>query len=91
MSTPSSAGSLGPLAPLLAIVAQQIRPLLGLLVIHTIFGAMLVPLLVALLYFSPVKGRWAPMFSFVIFDVLLGLGVATWNDSWIVGLIAVIE
>jgi hypothetical protein len=90
MSTPSSAGTLGPLAPLLSMVAKQIRPLLDLLVIHTIFGAMLIPLLVALLYFSPVKGRWTPMFSFVIFDVLLGLSVATWNASWIVGLLAVI-
>jgi hypothetical protein len=60
MSTSSSADSLGPLAPfapLLTLVAEQIRPLLGLLVVHTIFGAMLVPLLVALLYFSSVKGR----------------------------------
>jgi hypothetical protein len=86
MSTPSSADGLGPLGPLIAMMTQQIRPLLGLLVIYTIFGAMLIPLLVALLYFSPGKQRWTPMFSFVVFDVLLGLGIATWNAYWLVSL-----
>jgi hypothetical protein len=84
MPTPSPADMLGPLAPLLLMMIKEMRPILGLLMIYTSFGAMLVPLLVALLYFSPGKRRWTLMFSLVVFDVVLGLSIATWNAYWIV-------
>jgi hypothetical protein len=84
--SPLSVDSLGPLGPMMEMMAQEIRPVLGLLVIYTTFGAMLIPLLVALLYFSPTKRRWTPIFSFVIFDVLLGLGFATWTAYWLVSI-----
>jgi hypothetical protein len=45
---------------------------------------MLVPLLVALVYFSTPKHRQVYMFWFVILDVILGIAVAAWYGSALV-------
>jgi hypothetical protein len=74
-------GSLPILAPLIDAFAEAIRPLLGILMIHTIFGAILIPLLITVTYLSTSKQRRGYMFWSVFFDMLLGLGVAGWEVS----------
>jgi hypothetical protein len=82
----SSVDDVDALRPLLSMMSGQKRTLLGMIMIYTIFGAMLVALLVALFYFSSGKRRWTPIFSFVIFDVLFGLAIAIWNVHWMASL-----
>lgn len=72
--------------PLFKAFAEASRPAQNLLMLHTIFGAILVPLLITMVYFSTLKQRHAPMFWFVLFDVILGLGVACWHISAMVRL-----
>jgi hypothetical protein len=72
--------------PLFKAFAEASRPVQNLLMLHTIFGAILVPLLITMVYFSTLKQRHKPMFWFVLFDVILGLAVACWHISVMVRL-----
>jgi hypothetical protein len=72
------------LGPIPASSTHELHPSLGRLMIHTIFGAMLIPLLLAILYVSSPQLQGAPLFWLVLFDVILGLSVAIWNDSVLV-------
>jgi hypothetical protein len=78
-SSPNGIPSL--FAPIIALYANATRPLLGLLLINAMLGAICIPLLLALVYFSGAHIRRSPIFILVLLDVLLGLGIA----SWIVG------
>jgi hypothetical protein len=70
--------------PLVDAMTKQMRPLLGLVMIHTVFGAMLVPLLLALLYFSTPSTRKTPLFWVILFDVCIGIAIAIWDDTEVV-------
>jgi hypothetical protein len=74
MSAPSN--PLEILKPLISSMTKMISPLLSLLMIHTIFGAMFVPLLLALIYFSTPRTRKMPLFWIILFDICLGLVIA---------------
>jgi hypothetical protein len=78
MSAPSD--PLDILKPLISAVTKKLRPLLGLLMVHTVFGAMLVPLLLALIYFSNARIRRTPLFWVILFDICIGLAIAIWDD-----------
>jgi hypothetical protein len=80
------ASSIGLIGPLVSAFAHEVRPLLGLLMIHTIFGSMIIPLLLSLIYFSSSQLFRSPIFWLVMFDVALGLSVAIWSDVTVVRL-----
>jgi hypothetical protein len=84
MSAPSD--PLNIIEPFISAFAEQMRSLLGLLMIYTIFGAMLVPLLLALMHFSTPQTRRIPLFWIIVFDICLGLGVAIWDSSVMVSI-----
>jgi hypothetical protein len=76
----SSASAGGLIGELVSAFAHEMRPVVGLLMVHTVLGAMLIPLLLTLLYFSTSRIRRTPLFWIVLFDVMVGLGVAIWDD-----------
>jgi hypothetical protein len=82
--TPTSSSATGAngipafVAPLIGAYAESMRPIIVLLVIHSILGAICVPLLLALLHFSTARIRRTPLFLFVVFDILLGIAIAIW-------------
>jgi hypothetical protein len=79
---PSSGSSV--IDGLITLFAREMRPVVGLLMVHTVFGAILVPLLLALLYFSTARLRRTPIFWVVLLDILVGLGVAVWDVAVLV-------
>jgi hypothetical protein len=82
MSTPSN--PLDITKPLISAISKKMRLLLAILLIQTIFGAMLVPLLLALIYFSTAHTRKTPLLWITLLDVCLGLVIAIWEDYAIV-------
>jgi hypothetical protein len=82
MSAPSD--PLAIIKPLISHITKMMRPLLGLLMVHTIFGAMLIPLFVALVYFSSARTRKMPLFWAILFDICIGIGIAIWDDYIVV-------
>jgi hypothetical protein len=66
---------------LISLFVHELRPIVGLLMVHTVFGAILIPLLFTLLYFSTARFRCTPIFWIILFDVMIGVGVAIWYDT----------
>lgn len=60
--------------------AAGIRPAVAFLMIGTVFGSMLIPMLISLFYFSTPDSRRTPIFIYVVFTVLLGITLAITND-----------
>ncbi|KAJ7249715.1 hypothetical protein C8J57DRAFT_687390 [Mycena rebaudengoi] len=71
----SSSQSL-PAAPIIKAYAQAIRPALSFILISTVFGAMLLPLLILLFALSTPKTRRRPIFILNVLSVSLGITTA---------------
>jgi hypothetical protein len=71
-------------ASIIAIDAIAKRPLLIILLLHSVLGAMCVPLLLTVLYFSTAHLRRAPVFLLVIFQIIVGISYATWMSATMV-------
>jgi predicted Na+-dependent transporter len=65
--------------PIVQGIAEAYKTPVTFLVIHTVLGAMLVPLLIALFTLSRGGTRRSRMFVSVVVMVLLGVLLAVWN------------
>jgi CHASE2 domain-containing sensor protein len=65
-------------AAIISAYVDATRPALGLLVIYSALGAVCVPLLLALFYFSTARSRRTPLFVIVVFEVAFGIALSTW-------------
>jgi hypothetical protein len=74
MSDPSSIPPT--VAPVIEAYAKAIRPAFGFILISSIFGAMLVPLLIILLASSTPHSRRQPIFILNILSLSLGITVS---------------
>jgi hypothetical protein len=83
MSTPSShhgRASIPSFAkPIIEAYAAATQPATISLAIVSAFTAMLIPLLVALFYFSTPRTRSRPTFIFASFDICLGIVIGAWG------------
>jgi hypothetical protein len=76
--TPASALPTALVYPIVESIAKAHETPVTFLMIHTVLGAMLIPLLLALFTFSRGASRKSPIFISVVFVVLLGILLAVW-------------
>jgi hypothetical protein len=69
---------------IISAYVQETSPVLTLLVIYAVLGAMCLPLLLAVFFFSTPRIRRTPLFIVVVFDILLGVAIACWMISFTV-------
>jgi hypothetical protein len=69
---PASAGVI------ISAYSKEISPILRLLILYAVLGAICLPLLLAVFYFSTPRIRRTPLFMIVAFDILLGIGISCW-------------
>lgn len=84
-STNSSSALPGAIPPELvtAIIddfSVAIRPSVGFVLIGSIFAGTLIPIILALFYFSTPLTRKKPVFILNVLSLLLGIIVAIWNN-----------
>lgn len=60
--------------------SHSIGPPLGFIIIATGFATTLIPILLALCYFSTSQSRRRPIFILNVVSILLGIGLAVWSD-----------
>ncbi|EKM52434.1 uncharacterized protein PHACADRAFT_100589 [Phanerochaete carnosa HHB-10118-sp] len=68
------------IAAVLEGYADGIRNPIGFVLVATIFASMLIPILIALFYFSTPTSRRQPAFILNVITILFGLGIAIWNN-----------
>lgn len=79
MTSPIPAAEIPQLTmPIIEGFVTAVGPGLTILMVTTILSSMLVPLLVAVFAFSTSKSRRHPLFMFIVFDILLGIGLGIW-------------
>ncbi|EJD43389.1 hypothetical protein AURDEDRAFT_125841 [Auricularia subglabra TFB-10046 SS5] len=78
-TTPTSATIPPFVSPILEAFASSIQPPIAFLMIGTIFSSMLLPLLIAVVYFSNDSTRRQPIYKLVVFVIMLALGLGVWN------------
>ena len=80
---PAAAGDIPP-PPILDYIlndfANALRSPLGFILVATILASWLVPLLVALFYFSTPASRNQNIFVLNIISILAGIGIAIWTN-----------
>jgi hypothetical protein len=67
--------------------AEVTSPILTLLVLYAVLGAICLPLLLAVFYFSTSRIRQTPLFIIVVFDIFLGIAISFWMTTTTVRLI----
>jgi hypothetical protein len=86
-STPSAPASTGIPAyaiPIIEAYAKGIKPPVAFIMIGTVFSSMLIPLLMALIYFSTSHSRRQPIFILNVLAIVLGLVVGTMSTDLMV-------
>jgi hypothetical protein len=73
-------------AEILQAYATAIRPPISLLLTSTIFGSMLIPLLIILFYFSTPSSRRRPIFILNVLSAMVGIGMAIGVDCVVVSI-----
>lgn len=80
IGTPSPTEAVSPLvSPIIEAFAEGLKPSVALLMIGTVLASMLVPLLIAVVYFSTSKTRRQSIYRLVVLSILLGLTLGCWN------------
>jgi hypothetical protein len=77
-SSPDTIGIPNLAGVIISTYAEESRPILTLLVIYVALGAMCLPLLLAVFYFSTPRIRRTPLFMIIVFDIFLGVGMSCW-------------
>ena len=66
--------------PIIQGFAKAIRPSVGYVLIGSIFAGTLIPIIIALFYFSTAATRTKPVFVLNVVSLLIGIGIAVWNN-----------